>query len=94
MNPYTTMGQARIRRRDVPTIIGTDGYLAADAFAALERQRAAHASAELERLLKQHSVTPPAAHAVAGRLRQRIGAALIRAGAGPVGNPIPDTAAS
>jgi hypothetical protein len=93
MNRYTTMGRTRIRRRDVLTIIGTDGYLAADAFAALEQQRAAHAAAELERLLKQHNVTPPAAYAVVSRLRHRFAAALIRAGAGLVGKPIPDTAA-
>jgi hypothetical protein len=50
--------------------------MAGASLAALERQRGDQAESELHWLLKQHGVTPQA-HAL---VRQRIGAALVRAG--------------
>jgi hypothetical protein len=85
MNPYTTMGQARIRRRDIARTVGRDWYLATGSLAALERQRTAHADAELDGLLKQHRGEPHAAPSFVALLRQIIRAALIRACTGLVG---------
>jgi hypothetical protein len=87
MNPYTTIGQARIRRRDVATMVGRDWCLATGSLAALERQRTANADAELARLLRRHSVAPHAAQSFFALLRQRIEATLIHAGAGLAGTP-------
>ena len=86
MNPYTTMGQARIQQRDIDAVLFTDASLAAVSLAALERQRECQADAEMARLLKQHGVTPHAAASLVSLLRQTIGVALVRAGqqlAGP-----------
>jgi hypothetical protein len=80
MNPYTAMGQARIRQRDIDVNLLTNSYLAGAALAALERQRGWQAEAELEQLLKQHGVTPHASASLVSMLRQAIGAALIRSG--------------
>jgi hypothetical protein len=85
MNPYTTIGQARIQQRDIENIVYGNSYLAGGSIAALERQREAQADAEVTWLLKQHNVAPHAAAPLVAVLRQRIGTALIRAGAGLAG---------
>ena len=80
MNPYTTTGQARIQQRDLEAIRQADGFLTATQLAALERQRGYQAEVEVEWLLRQYGVTPPAASSRVALFRQMIGAALIRAG--------------
>jgi hypothetical protein len=87
MDPYATPGQARIRLRDIDGLVRTRGFLAAASLAELERQRAWQAEAEVERLLKQHGVTTRAAASLAARLRQAVGAALVRAGERLAGVP-------
>jgi hypothetical protein len=87
MNAYTTTGQARIRQRDIETILYTDPYVAGAALAALERQRDAQADAELDWVLKQHGVTPYAVATLVAPLRQTIGTALVRAGERLAGAP-------
>ena len=57
MNPYTTMGQSRIRECDIATILRSNRFMAAATLAALERQRAAQADAEVTWLLS--STTSP-----------------------------------
>ena len=85
MNPYTTMGQARIRQRDIDLNQRTNSYLAGAALAALERQRGWQADGEVEWLLKQNGITPHASAPLVSMLRQAIGAALIRSGERLVG---------
>jgi hypothetical protein len=87
MNPYTTMGQARIQQRDIETIVRANGLLAATELAALERRRGYQAEAEVDWLLKQYGVTPPAASSRVALFRQTIGAALVRAGECLAGGP-------
>ncbi len=95
-DPYTTRGQARIRQRDIDTLQRTHGFLPGAALAALERQRGWQAEAEVGWLLKQHGASPASATLRAARLRQAVGAALVRAGerlaGGPRGAVGPDTA--
>jgi hypothetical protein len=83
MNPYATRGQARIRQRDIDGLVRTYGFLTAASLAEIERQRGRQAEAEVEWLLKQHGVRLNAA----ARLRQALGAALVRAGARVAGTP-------
>ena len=87
MNAYTTRGQARIQYRDIAAILGRDSYLAGVSLQLLERQRGWQADAELERLLKQHGVTPTARSSRVAFLRQTIGAALVRTGERLAGAP-------
>jgi hypothetical protein len=87
MNPYTTMGQARIQQRDIDGVLREDGFLAATQLAALERRHGYQAEAEMNWLLKHHRVTPPAASTRVAVFRQTIGAALMRAGECLAGGP-------
>ena len=80
MNPYTTMGQARIQAHDLVAVRRKDWFTAAASLAALERQRGYQAEAEVGWLLKQHGVMPNSAASLVALLRQTIGAALVRAG--------------
>jgi hypothetical protein len=96
MNAYTTMGQARIRQRDIMTIVRTDRFMAGASLAALERHRGDQAASEVHWLLKQHGVTRPAATPRMLMFRQMVGAALIWAGerlaGAPHRNTLPGTA--
>ena len=87
MNAYTTVGQAKINRRDMENILYGDAFLAGTALAAFERQRGWQAEAERDRLLKQHGVGLNAAAPLAAMLRQAVGAALVRAGERFAGGP-------
>jgi hypothetical protein len=87
MNPYTTTGQARIQQRDIETILQADGFLTATQLAALERQRGYRAEAEVNWLLKQYGVTPPAVTSRIVVLRQTLGALLVRVGERLAGGP-------
>jgi hypothetical protein len=80
MNAYTTRGEARIQPSDISTALRMRGLPPAASIAALERQRGWQAEAEMERLLKQYGVTPHAGTSRVSLMRQRIGAALVRAG--------------
>ena len=82
MNAYTTRGQAQIQAHDMAAIVrtATGSYLAAASLAGLERQRGWQAESEVEWLLTQSSVTPPASASRVSTLRKTIGAALVRAG--------------
>ncbi len=95
MNPYATRGQTRIQQHDIDGLVRTYGFLTAASLAELERQRGWQAEAEVAWVLKQHGVRPSAAP-LAARLRQALGAALIRAGEWladtPRGSVGPDTA--
>ena len=87
MNPYTTMGQARIQQRDIDAVLFSDPSLFAVSLAALERQRGYQADAEVKWLLKQHGVKPHAAASLVSLLRQTVGAALVSAGNHLAGSP-------
>jgi hypothetical protein len=87
MNPYTTMGQACIQQRDIEAVLRENGLLAATQLAALERRRGYQAEAEMNWLLKQYGVTPPAASSRVALFRQTIGAALVRVGECLAGGP-------
>jgi len=82
MNAYTTTGQARIKQRDLATILrtGTGSYMAALSLAALERERGWQADAEVDWLLRQTRVEPDASASRVSLLRQTMGAVLVRAG--------------
>jgi hypothetical protein len=82
MNAYTTTGQARIQSRDIAVILrtSTGSYLAGLSLAALERQRGWQAESEVAWLLKPVGAMPQAHTPVIALLRQRVGAALVRAG--------------
>jgi hypothetical protein len=80
MNAYTTKGQARIQPSDISTALQMRGLQPGDSIAALERRRGWQAEAEMQRLLKQYGVTPHASTSRVSLMRQRIGAALVRAG--------------
>jgi hypothetical protein len=89
MNPYTTKTQARIQPHDLSLALRGGPLTAACSLAMLERMRGYQAEAEVAWLLKQHAV-PAAPAASRLRLRQRIGAALVRAGCRLVGvSPAP-----
>jgi hypothetical protein len=87
MNPYTTMGQARIQQPDIDGVLREDGFLAATQLAALERRHGYQAEAEVNWLLKHHRLTPPAASTRVAVFRQTIGTALVRAGECLAGSP-------
>ena len=87
MNAYTTQGQARIRQRDIATILRTDAYLAGGSLEALERQREGQAVAEVTLLLKQCHDKPQAVASLVSTLQQTIGAVLVRAGLRLAGAP-------
>ena len=86
MNPYTTMGQARIHPRDVSAVLRAN-VLAGASLAALERQRGCQADTEVAWLLKQHDVMPHAAASLVSLLRQTVGVALVRVGERLAGGP-------
>lgn len=86
MNPYATMGQARIQQRDISTIMHMHGYWAGAHLAAFERQRGWQAEAELDWLLATNDRNPHAAASLASTLRQMIGTALVQAGERLAGN--------
>jgi hypothetical protein len=87
MNPYIPMGQSRLQQHDITTVIRAHGFLAPAFLAALERQREWRAETETAWLIKQNPVTPYAATSRVAMLRQRIGAAMIRAGERLAGTP-------
>jgi hypothetical protein len=79
MTPDTTKTQARIQPHDLSLALRAGPLTAAHSLAMLERMRGYQAEAEVTWLLKQHAV--PALPATPRlTLRQRIGAALVRAG--------------
>ena len=80
MNAYTTTGQARIQPGDIAAVHRANRFMVGASLAALERQRGWQAEAEVAWLLKQHGVTPHTRTGCVSLLRQRIGAALVRAG--------------
>jgi hypothetical protein len=86
MNAYTTRGQARIQPHDFSVVRRANG-LAGAYLAGLERQREWQAERELDWLLEQNTAAPPASVAHVARLRQTIGAALVRAGERLAGLP-------
>jgi hypothetical protein len=86
MNAYTTMGQARIQPRDFSAVLRANG-LAGASLVALERQRGCQAEAEVAWRLKHTGVTPHASTSRVARVRQTIGAALVRAGERLAGVP-------
>ncbi len=98
MNAYTKRGQAQIQQRDIANIVRSDWPLTGPSLAALERHRGDLAKVELDWLLKQHGSTSQAGASLVARLRQTIGAVLVRAGqrlAGvPCGGVLPEPAAA
>jgi hypothetical protein len=80
MNAYATMEQARIQLHSTAATHRANRFMVGASPVALERQRGWEAEAEVAQLLKQHGVTPHANGARISLLRQRIGAALVRAG--------------
>jgi hypothetical protein len=80
MNANATTDQARIKLHNTAAIHRANRFMVGTSPVALERQRGWEAEAEVARLLKQHGVTPHASRARISLLRQRIGAALVRAG--------------
>jgi hypothetical protein len=86
MNAYTTRSQARMHLHDVSAVLRADGLPAGAALATLEWHRGYQADAEEARLLRRHNGTQGRAAWVT-RLRERIGAVLIRVGERLAGVP-------
>lgn len=80
MSASATMGQARNQLHSTAAVHRANRFMVGASPVAVERQRRWQAEAEVARLLKQHGVTPPASSLRVSLLRQRIGAALVRAG--------------
>jgi hypothetical protein len=80
MNTYNPEGPGRIQERDMAAVPRTYALTPAASFVALEWQRGCQAEAEVDWLLKQNGVTAQAGASFVSRLRQTIGAALVRAG--------------
>ena len=80
MNAYATMGQAKIQLHSTAAAHRANRFMVGASTVALERQREWQAEADVAQLLKQHDVTPHVSRARVSLLRQRIGAALVRAG--------------
>jgi hypothetical protein len=80
MNPYTTRTRAQIQPHDLANTLFADAFIVAPALTALERHRGWQAEAEMDRLLKRHSVMPPTAASLIATVRQIIGTSLVRAG--------------
>jgi hypothetical protein len=80
MNASATMGQARIQLHSTAAAHRANRFMVGASPVALERQRGWEAEAEVARLLRQHGVAPHTSRARISLLRQRIGAALVRAG--------------
>jgi hypothetical protein len=80
MNTYTPRGQSRIQERDIAAVLRTYAVTPAASFVALERQRGYQAEAEMNWLTKENGVTAQTRTSFVSRLRQMIGAALVRAG--------------
>ena len=89
MDPYATPGQARIHQRDIHTLVRTHGFMTPAVLAALERQQGWQADVERSGLLAQIGVKTPTAASLVARLRQTIGAALMRAGERLASPPLP-----
>jgi hypothetical protein len=80
MNAYATMGQAKIQLHSTAAAHRANRFMVGASTVALERQREWQAEADVAQLLKQHGVTPHGSRSRVSLLRQRIGAALVRAG--------------
>ena len=80
MSAYPTMGRARNQRESTAAAHRANRFMVGASPFAIERQRRWQAEAEVALLLKQHRVTPHAGGVRVSLLRQRIGAALVRAG--------------
>jgi hypothetical protein len=80
MNAYATTDQATIQLHDTAAVHRANRFMVGTSPVALERQPGWQAEAEVAQLLKQHGVTSHASNMRLSLLRQRIGAALVRAG--------------
>jgi hypothetical protein len=80
MNAYATTDQARIQLHNTAPVHRANRFMVGTSPVALKRQRGWQAEAEVARLLKQHGVMPQASTVRLSLFRQRIGAALVRAG--------------
>ena len=80
MNAYATTDQTRIQLHNTAVVHRANRFMVGTSPAALERQCGWQAEAQVARLLKQHGGRPHAGTVRLSLLRQRIGAALVRAG--------------
>src|SRR5687767_4069509 len=80
MNAYATMGQARIQLHSTAAAHRANQFMVGASPVALERQPEWQAEVEVAWLLKHHDATRRGSRARVSLLRQRIGAALVRAG--------------
>jgi hypothetical protein len=80
MNAYATTDQARIQLHNTAAIHRANRFMVGTSPVAIESQPGWQAEAEVALLLKQHGVTRQASSTPVSLLRQRIGAALVRAG--------------
>jgi hypothetical protein len=80
MNAYATTDQARIQLHNTAAVHRANRFMVGTSRVALERQCGWQAEAEVARLLKQHGDMPHVSTMRISLLRQRIGAALVRAG--------------
>ena len=87
MDAYDPRGHARIQQRDIDAAVRDHGYMAGVFLGALERQRGWQVEAEWKGLLQQVGVQTPTVASLVARLRQMIGAALVRAGERLAGTP-------
>jgi len=80
MNAYATTDPARIQLPDTTAVHRANRFMLGTSPVALERPRGWQAEAAVARLLQQHGEMPHTSTLRRSRLRQRIGAALVRAG--------------
>ncbi len=80
MNAYATTDQARIQLHNTTAIHRANRFMVGASPSAIESQPEWQVEAEVALLLKQHGVTRQASRTPVSLLRQRIGAALVRAG--------------
>ena len=80
MNAYATTDQATIQLHNTAATHRANRFMVGASPVAPERQRVWQAEAEVARLLKRHDVAPHTSSMRISLLRQRIGAALVRAG--------------
>jgi hypothetical protein len=87
MHPHTTTPRARIQPRDVSRALLADRSTAALSLVSLERIRGYQTEAEVARLLRHNGAPPASAALPVAMLRQKLGAALVRAGHRVAGLP-------
>jgi hypothetical protein len=80
MNATATRGQAKMQRQSSAAAPRANRFTLGASAVAREEQREWHAAAQVAQVLTRHGGMPHASRGRVSLLRQRIGAALVRAG--------------